>query len=127
MSDYTIAEEPLDPKVVGQLLPRQDENLGPESGAPMEFVSGGRLRFEVLKAQILDMERNLFTMKRQLETLRMPMHGRIVIPAPNPYRCNTCGNEGCLHLEMHFCLERTVIRNQTTMNGCLAWLPPVVP
>jgi hypothetical protein len=128
MSAYSISEEPLDPKVVGQLLPRQDENLGPEHGdLSREFAPGGRLRFEVLKAQILDAERHLFEMKRLLESIRMPMHhGRIVIPAPSPYRCATCGNDKCLHLEM-MGIESVIIRNQTTMNGCLAWLPPVVP
>jgi hypothetical protein len=125
---YTITEEPFDLTGLRKVLNRQDENLGPEHGdLSREFAPGGRLRFEVLKAQILDMERNLFEKKRLLESIRMPMHhGRIIIPAPSPYRCNTCGNTGCLHLEMAG-IESVIIRNQTTMNGCLAWLPPVVP
>lgn len=107
MSRYDIREEPIDSAGVQDLLTRQDE--------PTHITKSRD--YAVRRQEVRLAEADLFLKKAQLTRMR-PMPGKITIPAPSPYRCDLCGNEDCLNLYLDGA-EGRIIRNQTTMNGCL--------
>jgi len=126
----TIREEPLGVKEINDAIDRCDELLN--IGDPLPEVRNRDPTYRTIKDQIRKTEEILFRMKRQLADLPAgPMHGKIVIPAPSEYQCKTCGNTDCLNyvkddIKIHpsNLMAVCIIRNQTALNGCLAYLLP---
>lgn len=117
----------IDSQNIQDVIARQDEdltNLEEQITTPEPKPPVHKIRYDSLKLQIRDIEQDLFRKKRQLESLPLvPMHGRIVIES-SPYNCGNCHNDDCLNADLFEGAEGRIIRNQTKMNGCLAWLPP---
>jgi multidrug resistance efflux pump len=107
-SRYIITEEPIDSAGVQEVLARQDE--------PTHITKSRN--YVVRRKEVRLAEADLFLMKAQLARMR-PIPGKITIPAPSPYRCDLCGNTDCLNHGLLPCREKTIIANQTAMNGCL--------
>ncbi len=116
----------MTPENVQETIVRQDEdltNLEEQITTPEPRPPVHKNQYNSLKIQIREIEQDLFRKKRQLlSLLKVPMHGRIVIES-SPYNCGNCHNDDCLNADLEGA-EGRIIRNQTRMNGCLAWLPP---
>jgi predicted Zn-ribbon and HTH transcriptional regulator len=114
MTPYTIREEPITREGVNAVLDRQDEPLTKAK------------TYRLLQKDILAHLERLFEMKSQYNSMRI-LGGRIKLGIPYKYRCATCGNKECLNYGFwnSGAKEGTIIANQTSMNGCLEWLPGV--
>jgi len=99
---------------VNTILKRQDEPLT------------NAKTYRLLQKDILAHLDRLFEMKSQYNSMRV-LRGRIKLGIPYKYRCATCGNKECLNFGFwnSGAKEGTIIANQTSMNGCLEWLPVV--
>ena len=118
-------EEPITRESIQEIITRQDEDLRNLEGRvfdPDEVRPPvHKVRYRSLQLQIRDIEQDLFRKKLQLISLNLPIHGRIVMER-SPYNCKTCHNDDCLNHDLEG-VEGRIIRTQTVMNGCLAWLP----
>ena len=82
---------------------------------PMPFEHVGNLQDRVKY-----LEKYLFQVK-MLAKSAPTVHGKVVISAQNHYRCTTCKNASCLNYGLDGA-EGRIIRNQTSLNGCLEWV-----